>query len=340
VPRLRRSSPAQPGWRRLRSGRGFRYLDTDGRPLAAADRERCVALVIPPAWRDVWICPWPNGHLQAVGTDAAGRRQYLYHEAWRVRRDRAKYDRMLELAVALPSARPVVADHLQARGMPARRALAVAFRILDRGFLRVGGEQYAAEYGSFGLATLRVDHTTVRGDRLRLRFPGKAGVEHDVVLWDPQLAAAVRSMRRGRPGAAELLAWQDRVAGNGSRERPWRDITSADINTYVRDVTGADVTAKDFRTWHGTVLAATSMAVAEDRQRLTSKTARKRALGAVFKEVAEHLGNTPAVARASYVDPRLVDRFLAGSTISLPAATASSDGLVDQVEAAVIELLT
>lgn len=300
--RLRRADPARPGWTRRRAGRGFTYLDEHGRRLSAEDAQRCRDLAIPPAWTDVWICPWPNGHLQAVGTDAAGRRQYLYHPQWRQRRDEAKFARVLQVGATLPAARATVAEHLALPGMAKERALAVGFRILDLAGVRVGTEQYARERGTVGIATLRRDHVRVRGDAVRLRFPGKSGREHDIVLEDAPLAAAVRELQRRRRGGPELLAWRD-----GDR---WVDCSSSDLNDYVRQVTGWEATAKDFRTWAATVRALAHLATCEPAG---STTARTRQVAAAMRAVAEHLGNTPAVARASYVDPRLADRHLAGA---------------------------
>lgn len=300
--RLRRSDPNRPGWTRRRAGRGFAYLDEQGRRLDAQDAQRCRSLAIPPAWTEVWICPWPNGHLQAVGTDAAGRRQYLYHPLWRQRRDEAKFARVLQVGATLPAARAVVAEHLALPGMPRERALAAGFRILDLAGVRIGSEQYARERGTVGIATIARGHATVRGSTVRLRFPGKSGREHDIELTDPALAAAVRELRRRRTGGPELLAWRE-ASG-------WVDLTSADLNDYIRQVTGWEATAKDFRTWAATVRALAHLAGCEPAR---STAARTRQVAAAMRAVAEHLGNTPAVARASYVDPRLADRHLAGA---------------------------
>ncbi len=305
MPRLRTVSPSQPGWTRRRAGRGFVYLDLDRQRVVGVDLERCRALVLPPAWQEVWICPLANGHIQAVGTDAAGRRQYRYHDEWRRQRDADKHDRVLRVAARLPRARERVDAHLALSGMPRERALATAFRLLDLGFFRVGGEVYAEEHGSHGLATLTKQHVRLRGDRMEFCFESKSGKEQEVALVDPQARAAVEAMRRRRSGGSELLAYRE--------GRRWRDVTSDDINDYVKEVIGGEVSAKDFRTWHATVLAAVALAVSTHAA--GTPTARKRAVARAMAEVADYLGNTPAVARASYVDPRVVDLFEDGTTI-------------------------
>lgn len=310
MPRLRRSSPRRAGWTRHRWGRGFRYLDEHGDPVPPEGLERCRALRIPPAWTEVWICPWPNGHLQATGTDAAGRRQYLYHPDWRRARDRDKFQRALALGTRLPAARERVAQDLALPGMPRQRALAAGFRILDLGGLRIGTERYAREHGTVGVATIRRDHVRVRGDRVLLTFPGKSGRPHEVELRDPALAAAVAVLVRRRSGGPELLA--HRRAGR------WRDVRSAELNAYIQEVTGGPgSTAKDFRTWLGTVAAVAHLvgtpADETSPRRGRSATARRRAVAAAMRAVAEHLGNTPQVARTAYVDPRIVDRYVARS---------------------------
>ncbi len=305
MPRLRTVSPNGPGWRRRRAGRGWTYLDDRGGRLAPYDADRCRRLVIPPAWQEVWICPAANGHIQAVGTDAAGRRQYLYHAQWRRLRDADKFDRVLTVARRLPPAREQVMHDVSLAGVPRERALATAFRLLDLGFFRVGGETYAEENGSYGLATLRKEHVHLEHGQLRFRFVAKSGKEQDVVLDDEPLRASITAMRRRRSGGEELLAYRDRGR--------WRDITSDDINAYLKDVIGAEVSAKDFRTWHATVLATVALAVSTHVA--DTPAARKRAVSRAMSEVASYLGNTPAVARASYVDPRVIDLFEDGLTI-------------------------
>lgn len=328
--RLRMVSPGSPGWSRVRRGSGFSYVDTQGSPLPAGDVEHCRSLVIPPAWREVWICPHHNGHLQAVGVDDAGRRQYLYHPEWRRRRDEAKFDHVLRVAARLPAARRTVTRRLRTDGMSRDRALAVCFRMLDRGLFRIGGEEYANDEGGYGLVTLEKRHARLEADRAIFGYDGKGGKQQYVALSDPDLLPAVEMLRRRRGGSDRLLAYK-----NGSR---WRDLTSAEVNEYLKELLGEDASAKDFRTWHATVLAA--IALATDRP--SSASGRKRAVARAMREVADDLGNTASVARSSYVDPRIVDLFEDGRTVdpklartdlSQPTARASA-------ERAVLALLT
>jgi DNA topoisomerase IB len=326
--RLRRADPARPGWTRRRRGKGFSYHDERGRPITDPDDVgRIRALVIPPAWTDVWISPDPRGHIQAVGTDAAGRRQYRYHDVWRSKRDAAKFDHVLDIAAQLPELRERVEEDLNARGYRRNRVLAAAVRLLEDGLFRIGGESYATVDASgeatYGLATLRRDHVTVRGSTIEFRYPAKGGIERAQRIADPQLAAVVRGLLRRDDDAVELLAF---------REGPdWRDVRSADINTYLKETTGCEISAKDFRTWHATVLAAVLLAGAP----AGSATARKRSVARAMREVADYLGNTPTVARNSYVDPRVVDLFNAGTTVEVPGGT----GKRVAAERAVLRLL-
>lgn len=304
--RLRRTSPEQPGWTRRRAGRGFVYLDEHGARLPEEDAQRVRDLVIPPAWTEVWITPYPNGHLQAVGTDAAGRRQYLYHPEWRSRRDAEKFDRMLEFGRALTRARELVLTDLGREGMPLERACAVAVRLLDLGYFRIGNDVYADTHGSFGLTTLERRHVRRRQDRLVFTFTGKSGVEHRIEIDDAVVVEAVEVMRRRRSrDDPSLLAYRE--------GRSWRTILPALVNAYVRESTGIEATAKDFRTWHATVLAAA--ALAETPEPGATKASRKRAVAGAMREVASFLGNTPTLARSAYVDPRVVDAYEEGRTI-------------------------
>ncbi|MGH3348825.1 MAG: DNA topoisomerase IB [Nocardioides sp.] len=305
MPRLRRTSPDDPGWSRRRAGKGFVYLDEDGERLPDEDAQRCRDLAIPPAWEDVWICAVANGHLQAVGTDDAGRRQYLYHPVWREQRDSEKHARVLAFGKALSRARDQIIKDLGTRGMSRERACAAAVRLLDLGYFRIGNDVYADQNGSFGLTTLERRHVRKEHGRLVFRFVGKSGIEHEIEIDDPAVIDALDVMRARRSGE-ELLAWKD--------GRRWRELDSQTVNEYVGQVTGADYTAKDFRTWHATVLAATALAESEESGE--TKTSRKRAVSAAMKEVAEHLGNTPTQARSSYVDPRVVDEYEEGRTIA------------------------
>lgn len=336
VGRLRRTSSIAPGITRRRRGRGFAYLHPNGRPVRDPEtRARIRALAIPPAWEDVWICPDPLGHLQAAGTDAGGRRQYLYHERWRERRDAQKFDRMIAFARELPVVRERVDRDLSADGFPKTKALACAVRLLDATSFRVGSESYARENGSYGLATIRKDHVWVNGDRALFDFPAKNGKRRFQEVTDPELLPALRALKRRRGGGEELLAFR---AGGW-----WRDVRSSDVNAYVKEVAGNGFSAKDFRTWHATVLAAVSLALAEAE--MTTVTSGRRVISAAIAEVAGHLGNTPAVARASYVDPRVLDRFEEGVTIRPTLERLAAHDLRDPkvreaVEMAVLDLLT
>lgn len=310
--RLRRTRASDPGLKRVRRGRGFAYVDADGGAVADPDlRARIEALAIPPAWTDVWICAFPNGHVQATGIDAAGRKQYIYHPTWREQRDRQKFDRALALAESLPSARRRVTIDLRREGLPRERVLAAAFRMLDSAHLRVGSERYALEHGSVGLSTLLGAHVRVEaGERVHLSFPGKSGQEWESTVDDADLAAVVTALKRRGP-RARLLAWRD--------DRGVHPVTAEDVNADIRDRTGGDFTAKDFRTLHGTAHAAIALAKAGPRG---SASAQDRVIAAAVRETAALLGNTPAVARASYIDPRVFDLYRDGVTID-PARVSS-----------------
>ncbi|MEW9872651.1 DNA topoisomerase IB [Arthrobacter sp. HS15c] len=302
--RLRRSNASGRGYRRVAAGTGFSYRDLDGSTLPPGPvRDRLESIGIPPAWTDVWIAPFDNGHIQATGLDAVGRRQYIYHPEWRERKDRVKFDRALQLAESLPTARRLVTLDLRSDGHSRERVLAAAFRMLDSGSLRVGSERYTNENGSHGLATLLCAHVHVRKECLELKFPAKSGKDWESEIHDADLAALVRTLKR-RGGNARLLAFK-----NG---RSWHPVTSADINAYVKERTGSDFTAKDFRTLRGTVAAAVSLARSGPQKTVG---ARKQAISAAMQDAAAVLGNTPSIARKSYVDPRLLDHFAAGETI-------------------------
>ncbi|UDY23984.1 DNA topoisomerase IB [Nocardioides sp. Kera G14] len=318
--RLRRTSPDQPGWTRRRAGRGFVYLDENGDRLPEEDVERIRALAIPPAWRDVWITPHANGHLQAIGTDDAGRRQYLYHPDWRTRRDADKFDRVLLFGRALMKARERILSDLAKDGMPRERACACAVRLLDLGYFRIGNDVYADAHGSFGLTTLQRRHVRRMQDRLVFTFTGKSGVDHRIEIDDAMVGEAVEAMRRRRGSDEGLLAFRE--------GRQWRTMLPTLVNDYVREVTGVEATAKDFRTWHATVLAAAGLAERLDEAGGTvSKTKGKRLVSDTMKEVAEFLGNTPTLARKSYVDPRVVSAFEEGRTIA--SATRKNHATTD-----------
>jgi DNA topoisomerase I len=336
VPRLRRVDCSGPGIRRRRRGRGFEYLDEDGgRITEPSVLERIRALAIPPAWEDVWICRYPFGHIQATGVDAAGRKQYRYHDLWRERRDRQKFESMLAFGRSLPRLRERVEADLTLEGMPPERALACAARLLDRGFFRIGSEDYAEENDTYGIATMQKRHVTVRGDEVTFDYESKNGKRRIQVIGDPLVAEAVRRLCQRRGGSPELLAYR-----NGRR---WVDVTSSDVNGYLKYATEGDFTAKDFRTWSATVLAAVALAVSGAAGRRAAS-ARKRAKTRAINEVARYLGNTPAVCRASYIDPRVFDRFDAGLTIAgvFPELAQETDlwpDLQGTVEEAVLDLI-
>lgn len=303
--RLRRVSAAAPGWTRRRAGKGFTYWDQDGRRLSGRDVERIKSLVIPPAWEDLWVCPVDNGHLQAVGTDEAGRRQYLYHPVWREQRDRKKFTRVTEVAAKLPAARRTVTRDLGIEGMPRERVAAIAVRLLDLGYFRIGNDVYTDQHGSFGLTTLEKRHVRKDNDRLMFTFTGKSGIEHSIEIDDADVIEALEVLRRRRGGGKKLLAFRD--------ERRWSDLDAVHVNRYLDDLIGGDLTAKDFRTWHATVLAAAALAMSDEPG--DTKASRTRAVREAVKEVAEYLGNTPTIARNSYIDPRVIDRYEEGVTI-------------------------
>jgi DNA topoisomerase IB len=336
--RLRRSDTSGPGLRRVKRGRTLQYLDEDGERVTDPELlQRIAELVIPPAWQDVWICPYPGGHIQATGMDQAGRKQYLYHPRWRARRDQQKFDDMIEFARALPALREYVDERLALDEVSREHVLAVAVRLLDRGFFRIGSEDYAVRNDTYGLATMKKRHVRLRGEVLLFDYPAKHGKRRVQAVIDPEVARTVERLKRRRGGGDELLAHK-----TGGR---WVDIRSSDINGFLKDATGLDISAKDFRTWGATVLAAVALAVAGEVPP-ASKTARKRVVTRAVKEVAHYLGNTPAVARASYIDPRVFDRFADGQTITpaLVGAAADSAGeataIQGPVEEAVLELLT
>ena len=333
--RLKRTDCSGPGIRRRRRGKGFEYLDGDGRRVTAPSLlERRQEHAIPPAWEDVWLCPYPLGHIQATGIDAAGRKQYRYHDKWRERRDAEKFEEMIDFARALPRLRERVAKDLRKRGMPRDKVLAAAMRLLDLGFFRIGSENYAEENDTYGIATMRKRHVKVSGETVTFDYEAKGGHRRVQAIGDPELAKITRAMKKRSGGGEELLAYK--VGGR------WADVKSADINAYLKEAAGGDFSAKDFRTWSGTVLAAVALAVAG--MAAGSKTSRKRAKTRAVKEVARYLGNTPAVCRASYIDPRVFDRFDGGLTIggALPELgedTAPWPVVQRAVEEAVLDLI-
>lgn len=317
--RLRVWSADCPGIRRERRGDDFEYRDCDGKLVAdATTLARIRALAIPPAWEDVVICPDERGHLQATGRDARGRKQYRYHPAFRARRDGTKYGKVAAFGEALPRVRARVEADLARRGLPRDKVLAAVVKLLDRTHLRVGNAEYVKANGSFGLSTLLDRHVAFTGAKLRLRFRGKSGVRHERVISDRALARVVRACR-DLPGQ-DLFQYHCRAGGGRGRAKP---IGSADVNEYIRKAAGAEFTAKDFRTWAGTVEASAKLAALE---KPATRTAAERAVCAVIREVAGVLGNTPAVCRKSYVHPAVLEAFARGAfPKSRPRGRLSAD---------------
>jgi DNA topoisomerase I len=324
--RLRRADCSGPGIARVKRGRGFTYCYDDERVEDPEVLARIRDLAIPPAWRDVWICPHANGHLQATGIDDAGRKQYRYHDDWRRRRDQEKFDDMVRFAHALPGLREhVAADLRSSPNLTRARVLACAVRLLDRGFFRIGSEQYSVQNESYGLATMRKEHVRIEeGETMVFDFPAKSGQRRVQGLVDPEALEVVAKLRRRRSGGEELLAYK--------RGRTWHDVRSDDINDYLKAATGDDFSAKDFRTWSATVLCAVALSVSGEVA--DTKTGRKRATLRAVKEVAHYLGNTPAVCRSSYIDPRVFDAYQSGLVIDLQRADGQR-----AVEEAVLDLI-
>jgi DNA topoisomerase IB len=311
--RLKRSDCSGNGFQRRGRGRGFTYQGGGGERIEDEETlKRIRGLAIPPAWREVWICPDPLGHIQATGFDAAGRKQYLYHERWQLKAAARKFESMREFAESLPRLRRAVKRDLGRESMPRERALACAVRLLDLGFFRIGGEEYAEANESFGVATVLREHVSIGDREVVFDFPAKSGQRRVQSIRDPEIQRAIEAMRRRRSGPEDLLVFRE----DGS----WRDVRSEDVNAYLREKIGEDFSAKDFRTWHGTVLAAVELA---GEGPPTSRGGAERSIRAAVKRVAERLGNTPAVARSSYIDPKLIDRFRDGATIRLPRTKKS-----------------
>jgi len=321
--------------RRVRRGRGFTYQDDTGRPIAKPELlEHIRGLAIPPAWREVWICTDPFGHLQATGIDAAGRKQYLYHPLWREHRDRQKFRRMERFGSLLPKLRRRLAADLSDDDLGHTRVLACAVRLLDVGMFRIGSEQYADDDGGIGLATLHKEHVSLDAREAVFEYPAKGGVRRAQAIYDPLSVEVIRALRRRRGGGRQLLAYRS--------GRRWCPLRSEEINDYLKHQLGEEFSAKDFRTWNATVLAAVSLAT--DGRDAGSKTARKRAIDRSVKAVAELLGNTPAVARRSYIDPRVFDRYqsrwtIAGALERIERLDPADDRVRAKIERAVLDLL-
>jgi DNA topoisomerase-1 len=330
---MRYVTDASPGIRRRRAGRGFSYIGPDGERIEDAEHVAWIkSLAIPPAWTDVWICTSRRGHLQATGRDARGRKQYRYHPDWRAVRDEAKYGRMIAFGQALPAIRERVDADLRRHGLPRERVLAAVVRLLEKTRMRIGNEEYARDNRSYGLTTLRDHHAEVGTTRIRFRFRSKGGKVSDVELTDARLARLVARCQE-LPGQ-ELFAYLD---ANGEV----RSIGSSDVNDYLREITGQDFTAKDFRTWSGTVLAAWAL---EELQAVDSESQAKRNVVRAVEQVAEWLGNTPAVSRRSYVHPAVIDAYLDGDVVREARQTAERKlredlGRLTPQEAAVLALL-
>jgi DNA topoisomerase-1 len=314
---LVRVDPAAVGLTRRRRGRGWSFFGADGVPITEpVVIARIKALVIPPAWQDVWICPDEHGHIQAVGTDVAGRRQYRYHDVWRTARDQEKHERVLTLGRRLVDVRTEIVSRLGERGLGRDRVLAGGIRMLDLGVFRAGGEEYARgdddEDGTFGLATLRREHVRLHRGAVLFSYPAKGGAPRALALKDPLLHRMVNALLRRRGGGDDLLAYRN-------LRRDWHDVRAEDLNAAVKELAGEQFTCKDLRTWNATVLAAVTLAAGTATGGVPrSARTRKRVVSLAVAQVSEHLGNTPTVARASYIDPRVLERFEEGRTV-LPA---------------------
>ena len=319
------------GISRHKRGRGFSYHAPDGNRVSDEPTiARIAALALPPAWREVWICISPLGHIQATGTDAAGRRQYRYHDHWRTCRDRMKFERMLEFAQALPQLRTAVAEDLQRPELDRNRVLACSARLLDRGFFRIGSEQYAEENETYGLATICREHVQLgSGNRVVFDYVAKAKKRRIQSVVDPAVYEIVAALKARRGKGRELLAYR--------RNGRWCDVRSTEINDYLKDHAGGEFSAKDFRTWNATVLAAVGLAVSTEAAE--TEASRNRVGTRVIAEVARYLGNTPAVCRSSYVDPRVFERYEEGLTIDDALGLDSFPGAHEELERAVLDLL-
>jgi DNA topoisomerase-1 len=318
VTRLRRSDPSGPGYHRRASTKGPVYEDEAGNPIVdERELERIRSLVIPPAWEDVWISPDARGHIQAVGTDQAGRRQYRYHDSWRLHQDRVKFERAAQLAETLPSARRKVTMDLRAEGFGRDRVLAAAFRIIDLGSVRIGSEEYLHANGSRGLTTLLCRHARIDGDEITLTFPAKSAQKWTSTIVDSDLAELLTQIQALRGQRSRLLSWKDGT---------WHTLRPASLNEYIRRQTGGEFTAKDFRTLHGTIVAAEALAelgISDTESR------RKKRVTAAVNEAAAALGNTPAIARNSYIDPRVFDRYRQGEVIDTAGGRVPEPALLE-----------
>lgn len=302
---MRYVSDDRPGYTRKANGDGFDYFDAEGKPIRDEQRLlRLKRLGIPPAWIDVWICPSPNGHVQATGRDARRRKQYLYHERWREIRDENKYDRIISFGKALPKIRRRVARDLNLPGLPQAKVLATVVRLLERTFIRIGNEEYARENKSFGLTTMKDRHVEVKGSKLRFRFRGKSGREHEVDVTDRRIAKIISKLQD--------LPGQDLFQYVGEDGQVC-EVSSQDVNDYLREITGQDFSAKDFRTWAGTVLTAIALAAQE---KFATENQVKANIKTAINAVAKILGNTPAICRKCYVHPAIFESYLSHQSIN------------------------
>ena len=330
---LRYVDDSSPGIRRRRAGRGFRYLDADDKPVGDESTiERINALAIPPAWSDVWICPRPNGHIQATGRDVRGRKQYRYHDRWREVRDAAKYERMLGFGAALPRIREQIDSDLRRKGLVREKVVAAVVALLDQTLIRVGNQEYARDNQSFGLTTMRDRHVKIEGGTIHFEFRGKSGKDHSVDLSDRRLARVVKRCQE-IPGYDLFQYFDD----DGERHT----VESGDVNSYLQEVSGAEYTAKDFRTWAGTV---TALLALEQEGPFGSQTEARRKLSRAIEQVAAQLGNTPAVSRSSYIHPAVLELYLRGGlfdALTAAAERAEQDGVpgLEPEEARVIPLI-
>jgi DNA topoisomerase-1 len=326
--RLHYSTDTTPGIRRVKNGKGFRFLRPDGKPVTARKEiERIRALVIPPAWTDVWISPDPLGHLQATGRDARRRKQYRYHPRWREVRDETKYGRMIDFGKALPAIRRRIETDLRRDGLQRRKVLATIVKLLEKTLIRVGNQEYARDNQSFGLTTMRDKHVKVNGSKLEFVFRGKSGIRHELELNDRTLAPIVKKCQELQ--GQELFQYRD---GDGKVV----DIGSGDVNEYLKEITGEDFTSKDFRTWCGTVEA---LKLLLECERAESESKAKKIVSGCIEQVAKQLGNTKAVCRKSYVHPAVIDAYLDGSIARRAGRAVKAIGRLTQAETAVLALL-
>ena len=330
--RLRRSDCSGKGITRRRAGKGFTYVDADGRRVTDEETiDRIKALAIPPAWKEVWICPAVNGHIQATGIDDAGRKQYRYHDFWNQRASARKFDEMIEFSRKLPALRKAVSNDLDTEEITKESALACAVKLMDLGFFRIGSEQYAEANETYGVATILKSHVSLAGDdAVRFEYTAKGSIDRVQDVEDPEVRAISEKLLRRRSGPDDFLAYKE--------GRRWVDVKSNDVNSYIQEHTDDRFSAKDFRTWNGTVLAAVELGATDIPD---SKRGRERKIKEAVESVSELLGNTPTVARNSYIDPRVLDRFRNGHQIKVPEnwEVGSSPRQRTQIEKRVRDLI-